>query len=81
MNLCSGCKQDFASISAFDAHRVGDYGPGEFKGNLADWTRELGRRCRDIEELEGRGFVRNAHGRWTREKHRLRAAKRFRGTP
>jgi hypothetical protein len=63
-NGCSGCGHDFTSTSLFDRHRIGDYGPGEFKGNLADWTPKLGRRCLDTEEMEAKGWELNDRGRW-----------------
>jgi hypothetical protein len=63
-NGCTGCGQNFTSTSLFDRHRIGDYGPGEFKGNLADWTPELGRRCLDEEEMEAKGWELNERGRW-----------------
>jgi hypothetical protein len=45
LNCCTGCGHDFTSTTLFDRHRIGDYAPGEFNGNLADWTPEVGRRC------------------------------------
>jgi hypothetical protein len=64
-NGCTGCGQDFTSTVLFDRHRTGDYGPGEFKGNLADWSPELGRRCLDTEEMEAKGWELNDRGRWS----------------
>ena len=46
-------------------HRIGDYAPGEFNGNLADWTPELGRRCMDEEGMTANGWELNDRGRWT----------------
>ena len=59
-NLCRSCVQDFASVSAFDRHRVGshDY---DFDFDL----RPDGRRCLDEEEMLACGFVRNKWGRWS----------------
>ncbi len=59
MNLCRSCNQDFGSVSAFDAHRVGTH--------AYLWSRdnEDGRRCLDPAEMEERGFVRNQAGRWS----------------
>jgi hypothetical protein len=68
-NLCSTCGQDFGSVSAFDAHRVGRYlqaGASEYTGLLADWTPERGRRCLTVEELRERGWTRDSRGRWRR---------------
>jgi hypothetical protein len=63
MNLCHSCRLDFGSINAFDAHRVGEHGPGDFNGELEDWTPELGRRCLTIDEMLPGAFVKNAFGR------------------
>jgi hypothetical protein len=30
MNLCRGCNHDFASVSAFDRHRIGAFEPGNY---------------------------------------------------
>ena len=64
MNYCTTCREDFATVPSFDAHRVGDHGPGEYKGPIEDWQPNLGRRCLDVEEMEARGFRRDRHGRW-----------------
>ena len=85
MNLCTTCGEDFGSLEAFDAHRVGDYlqrGPSEYGGSLEDWAPVKGRRCLTVEEMEsgsfrGRQFVRNGHGRWSLEKRLNRSRKRF----
>jgi hypothetical protein len=66
MNLCRFCDQDFGSVSAFDAHRLGQYGPGDYKGELEDWSAELGRRCLTVDEIEADPrFVQNSLGRWS----------------
>jgi hypothetical protein len=49
-------RPDFAGLRYFDAHRVGEYCPGEYDGPLEDWTAEQGRRCLTTEELHERGF-------------------------
>ena len=73
MNVCSACGQDFGSLSAFDAHRLGKYpqtGPSEYLERLrigltaADWTPEQGRRCLEPEEMTGRGWKQDPNGRW-----------------
>jgi hypothetical protein len=58
VNLCRACGEDFDSIAAFDAHRVGKY---EYV-----WTpeQEDGRRCLDTEELEQAGWRRDRWRRW-----------------
>lgn len=68
MNLCRTCGEDFGSVFAFDAHRVGKYLPTsspEYVGPLEDWTPARGRRCLSVPELEERGFVRNRRERWS----------------
>src|SRR5262245_45824910 len=58
MNLCCACGQDFASVTLFDAHRVG-------KHQYA-WSPEQpdGRRCFGVDELEARGWTLDERGRW-----------------
>jgi hypothetical protein len=63
-NGCSGCGHDFTSTTLFDRHRIGAYEPGNYEGNLADWTPELGRRCLDEEEMEAKGWELDHRGRW-----------------
>jgi hypothetical protein len=85
MNLCTACGEDFGSLEAFDAHRVGSYpqrGPSEFIGSIEEWTPEKGRRCLTVEEMEsgsfrGRQFVRNGRGRWSLERRLDRSRERF----
>ena len=56
---CSGCRQDFASLTAFDAHRVG-------KHDVLFGAEHLnGRRCLDEDELVAKGFRLNNRGRWS----------------
>ena len=61
MNLCRSCGQDFGSVSAFDAHRVGKH---EY---LWDEEHPDGRRCLSVFEMarSKRGFVRNERGSWS----------------
>ena len=63
MNLCAVCKRDFASVRAFDRHRIGSY--------------QGGRRCLSEDELRVRGFVQNAYARWTFDEDAARARRRF----
>lgn len=58
MNLCRGCRQDFGSVTAFDAHRVGKH------AFLYDEDHPDGRRCLDTEELSALGWKQDQHGRW-----------------
>jgi hypothetical protein len=67
VNTCTSCGEDFGSVSAFDAHRIGNYpqrGPSEYTGTLADWVPRKGRRCLTVEELLARGWLRDGRGRW-----------------
>lgn len=64
MNLCRTCNQDFTSVRLWDEHRVGKYAPGDYQGELADWTPEQGRRCLSTEEMQKRGWTKNERGRW-----------------
>jgi hypothetical protein len=59
MNLCPTCRQDFGSVRAFDAHRLGkhDY--------LYSDKQPDGRRCMSITEIRVQGFAKNAAGRWS----------------
>jgi len=69
VNLCTGCGEDFGSVSAFDAHRVGKFrqrGPSAYTGPLADWQPEKGRRCLTPAELLEDGWTRDSRGRWRR---------------
>lgn len=50
---CGECKAHFNSVSAFDAHRTGDYG-----------HRGLNRRCRTPDEMRAAGMLQNAAGFW-----------------
>jgi hypothetical protein len=72
VNLCPGCGEDFGSVSAFAAHRLGDFpqtGPAEYIGLLADWAPKKGRRCLTTDELLERGWKRDGRGRWRRPSH------------
>jgi hypothetical protein len=60
MNLCSGCKEDFGSVSTFDAHRVGRYNPNN-------------RHCLDQEEMLARHWRQDSRGRWRRPVDRTAA--------
>jgi hypothetical protein len=84
-NLCTTCGEDFGSLEAFDAHRVGTYpqrGPSEYEGDIEEWTPEKGRRCLTVEEMQsgsfrGRQFARNGRGRWSLEKRLNRTRESF----
>jgi hypothetical protein len=51
VNLCRTCGFDFASVEAFDAHRVG--------------APARGRRCLPAGELRAKGWSLDARGRWS----------------
>jgi hypothetical protein len=76
-NLCTTCGEDFASVTAFDKHRVGKYpqtGPAEYTELLArrlveadaEWRLEprFGRRCLTSDEMQARDMTRDTQGRW-----------------
>lgn len=73
MNLCTSCKLDFGSVSAFDAHRVGRHEYLYREGLDFDPPVYDGRRCLDEEEIEalvnpktGKPvFARNSFGNWS----------------
>jgi hypothetical protein len=58
MNLCRTCGLDFASLAAFDKHRVGkhDY--------LWSPDRPDGRCCLDLDEPDNSGLELDRHGRY-----------------
>lgn len=60
MNLCRACGEDFGSVSAFDAHRVGKH------ECTFSTTRLCGRRCLTTNDLLERHWTRDGHGRWRR---------------
>ena len=62
-NLCRSCGLDFASIRAFDRHRVGTHAY-TFAEGLAQGLKD-GRRCLDPNEMLASGMAPNARGRWT----------------
>jgi hypothetical protein len=66
LNGCSNCRRDFASLRAFDAHRVGDH-------QLDFPAHEIGRRCLDVEELPE--WLQDSRGRWTTRRLHAQAAR------
>ena len=64
LNGCSGCRRDFASLRAFDAHRVGEH-------SLDFPEHEAGRRCLDVEEMPE--WLKDSRGRWTTQTLKARA--------
>ena len=74
---CSGCSQDFTSLALFDSHRaVGVYTYTYSEGAQGFWPpREDGRRCLGSDEMEAKGWARDATGRWLNPL-RVQAARR-----
>ena len=54
----------FGSLWAFDKHRVGKHAYLYLEGLDMIPPREDGRRCLDVGELEGQGWVEDRWGRW-----------------
>jgi len=79
VNLCRRCKQDFGSVSAFDAHRVGKHAYTFQEGLAMEPVRWDGRRCLGTDELETLGWHQDTHGRW-RQPLDEKAALRLRET-
>ena len=66
MNLCRSCGEDFGSVTAFDAHRVGKHTYTFAEGLKMEPPREDGRRCLAVDEMLHSGrFTRNEYGRWS----------------
>jgi hypothetical protein len=71
------CGVDFASVVAFDRHRVGVHEYTHSEGLRLDPPREDGRRCLYREELADVGLELDQAGRWCvplREADRVRLA-------
>lgn len=81
MNLCRSCGSNFSSVAVWDRHRVGQYSPGDYKGERRDWSPELGRRCLEDWELHGLGLELNERGAWHDPIRTAQAATAFRATP
>ena len=63
-NLCRSCGLDFAYLSAFDGHRVGEHDYTFAEGLRMDPPREDGRRCLGEDEMVARGWHVDRYGRW-----------------
>ena len=75
-NLCRTCGEDFGSVTAFDAHRVGNH------GYLYSEDQPKGRRCLSVDEIEAfEAFARNSYGRWSLAGHLEAARKVADATP
>jgi hypothetical protein len=64
LNLCSGCGEDFGSLTTFDAHRVGKHAYTFREGLRMGPPVEDGRRCLDPDEMLELGWTKDRHGRW-----------------
>jgi hypothetical protein len=62
VNVCRSCGQDFCSVEAFDAHRVGRH---EYPWSI---DRPDGRRCLSAVEITDAGWEQNQYGRWVHPK-------------
>lgn len=49
-NQCGGCRVFFNSVTAFDKHRIGEYG--------------VDRRCMTVDEMTAKGMSVNEAGYW-----------------
>jgi hypothetical protein len=64
VNLCRACGLDFASVGAFDKHRVGKHAYTFREGLRLEPPREDGRRCLDEAEMREAGMELDRRGRW-----------------
>ena len=64
MNECGTCGIDFASVTAFDRHRVGKHAFTHTQGLRMKPPREDGRRCLDTDEMAALGMAISGRGRW-----------------
>jgi hypothetical protein len=65
LNLCTSCGTDFASVSAFDRHRIGKHLFTFAEGLAMSPPRLDGRRCMDADEMRLAGLERHGRGRWS----------------
>jgi hypothetical protein len=63
LNLCTACRRDFSSVSAFDRHRIGKHSHDFVEGLRLGF--EDGRRCLDEDEMRSAGMALGRRGRWT----------------
>jgi hypothetical protein len=64
VNLCRACRHDFASVKAFDRHRIGRHDYTLADGFRRDPPVEHGRRCLDVDEIRAAGMELDRRGRW-----------------
>jgi hypothetical protein len=80
LNFCASCETDFASVGAFDRHRIGVHAYTFQEGQRLDPPREDGRRCMSASEMQAAGMEVDPRGRWrialsTADQNRLRSLK------
>lgn len=65
-STCGACRKVFASLGAFDMHRVGSYGEPIYneKGRIMGYT-PCERRCLTEIEMQQKKMTQNARGWWT----------------
>ena len=64
MNLCTTCDTDFASVNAFDKHRIGKHAYLYAEGVAMTPPRYDGRHCLDADEMVDAGIEIDGRGRW-----------------
>jgi hypothetical protein len=81
VNLCTACRRDFSSVSAFDRHRAGRHAYDFLEG--LELGLEDGRRCLDEDEMLERGLSLDRRGRWciTRDVEQAQKLRIRSGTP
>ena len=79
MNLCTTCGENFASVEAFDKHRVGKHAYLFAEGLRMNPPREDGRRCMDTGEIRAAGMDLDVRGRWYLVAKAEHARSRFHG--
>ena len=70
MNLCVSCGLDFTGVRDFDAHRVGAHAYTYAEGLRMKSSREDGRRCLDVDDLQAAGWFLDRYGRWSHPSRR-----------
>jgi hypothetical protein len=64
-SLCTGCGATFASVTAFDRHRVGAFETIRHVKRGATIRERSTRRCLSAREMQALGMERNGRGWWT----------------
>lgn len=71
-SICGACDETFTSVSAFDMHRVGNFGEPllDNKGKLVGYGKSQ-RRCLSAEEMRVKGMTQTEKGWWTTGQFKL----------